>query len=170
MAALLASNFLAAGAQQNLRERALKEGHVHAGAIVDYVGGCCADLADLVKRSETIVRGKVTDSNGGSWVRHPVGGWQTRISGRAGERAASSCPHDEKEVWTDYTISIPELYKQGEGSSFAPGAKILATKLGGQLLVYGPTPQWHPPEPLPAHLVEHDVGPSPVSQGIPEIF
>jgi hypothetical protein len=121
------------------------EGHVHAGAIVDYVGGCCADLADLVKRSEIIVRGRVTDSNG-------------RFS------------HDEREVWTDYTISVQEIYKQGGKSSVVPGAKIQTTRLGGHLVVYSATPQWHPPELLAAHLVEYDVGTSPIPQGMPEIF
>ena len=133
------------GAGQTLRERALKEGHVHAGAIVDYVPGGFADLADLVKHSEIIVRGKVTDSIG-------------RFS------------HDERQVWTDYTISIQEIYKQGGKTSFAPGAKIQVTRLGGHLFVYGATPKWHPPEPLPANPVEYDVGPSPVSEGTPEIF
>lgn len=132
---LMAISFFGAG--QSLRERALKEGHVHAGAIVDYLGGCCADLADLVKRSEIIVRGKVTDSDG-------------RFS------------HDEREVWTDYTISVQEIYKQGGKSSFVPGAKIQTTRRGGHLVVYGATPQWHPPEPLAAHLVEYDVGTSPI--------
>jgi hypothetical protein len=74
------------------------------------------------------------------------------------------------EVWTDYTISIQEIYKQGGKSSFAPDTKIQVTRLGGQLLVYVATSQWHPPEPLPAHLVEYDVGNSPIPQGIPEIF
>jgi len=112
---------------------------------VDYVGGCCADLADLVKRSEIIVRGKVTDSDG-------------RFS------------HDEREVWTGYTISVQEIYKPGGKSSFVPGAKIQTTRLGGHVVVYGATPQWHPPEPLAAHLVEYDVGTSPIPQGMPEIF
>jgi hypothetical protein len=135
LAVLMASSFFGAGAQQKmpptLRERAAKEGHVRTGAIVDYVGGCCADLADLVKRSEIIVHGKVTDSNG-------------RLS------------HDEREVWTDYTISIQEIYKQGGKSSLAPDAKIQVTRLGGYMLVDG-------------HPVEYDVDP-PIPQGMPDLF
>ena len=129
-------SFLGAGAQQTmpptLRERAAKEGRVRAGAIVDYVGGCCVDLADLVKRSEIIVLGEVADSKG-------------KLS------------HDETEVWTDYTISIQEIYKQGVKSSFAPGARIQATRRGGHMLI-------------DSHPVEYNVGTSPIPQGIPEIF
>ena len=89
---------------------------------MDYVPGSYADLADVVKHSE-IVRGRVTDYSG-------------RFS------------HDEREVWTDYTISIQEIYKQGGKSNFAPGAKSQATRLCGHLVVYGDTSQWHPPEPI----------------------
>lgn len=54
-------------------------------------------------------------------------------------------------------INIQEIYKQVGKSSFAPGAKIQVTRLGGFALVDG-------------HPVEYDVGDPPIPQGVPGIF
>ena len=133
LAVLMAISLLGAGAQQKmpptLRERAAKEGHVHAGAIVDYT--CCADLADLVKHSDIIVRGEVTDS-------------KARLSG------------DERQVWTDYTINIQEVYRQVGNAGSIPGRKIQVATLGGHLLLDG-------------HPVEYNVSP-PIPKGVVEMF
>lgn len=99
---------------------------------MDYIFPCCSDLADLAQRSEIIVSGEVTDCNG-------------RLS------------LDKREIWTDYTISIEEIYKHGGRSSLAPGAKIQITRLGGYFVVDG-------------HPVEYDVGHPPIPQGVPEVF
>ena len=99
---------------------------------MDDISGCCSDLADLAQRSEMIVRGEVTDCNG-------------RLS------------NDKRGIWTDYTISIEEIYKQGGKSSFAPGAKIQVTREGGFVLVDD-------------HWVEYDVGSPPIPQAMPEVF
>lgn len=128
-------SFSGVAAQQKmpptLRERAAKEGHVHTGAIVDY--NCCEDLADLVQHSALIVRGEVAD-------------FKSRLSG------------DEREVWTDYTIDMLEIYKQVGKAGFVPGAKIQVTKLGGHLMVDG-------------HPVQYDTpGFPPIPQGIPQVF
>jgi hypothetical protein len=134
LAVLMASSFSCAVAQQAMTcERGPKDWPVRQkGAIVDDISGCCADLADLVKRSPIIVRGEVTDCNG-------------RLS------------LDKREIWTDYTINIQEIYKQVGKSSFAKGAKIRVTRLGGYFVVDG-------------HPVEYDVGSPPIPQGMPEIF
>lgn len=134
LVALMAISFSWVVAQEKQPcERAAKDGHVrHKGAIVDDASGCCADLADLVKRTDIIIRGEVTDCNG-------------RV------------PTDKMEIWTDYTISIQEIYKQAGKSSFAPGGKIQVSRLGGFALVDG-------------HPVEYDVGSPPIPQGVPEIF
>lgn len=100
---------------------------------MDDISGCCTDLADLAYRSKIIVRGEVTDCIG-------------RLS------------QDKREVWTDYTISIEEIYRQAGKSSLVPGEKIQVTRLGGYFVVDG------------HRAVEYDVGSSPISQGIPEIF
>lgn len=54
-------------------------------------------------------------------------------------------------------INIQEIYKQVGKSSFAPGAEIQVTRLGGFALVDG-------------HPVEYDVGDPPIPQGVPGIF
>lgn len=59
LVALMAINFSCVVAQEKPCERTAMDGHVrHKGAIVDDVSGCCADLADLAKRSQIITRGK----------------------------------------------------------------------------------------------------------------
>ena len=132
LAVLMASSFSCAVAQQKMTcERGPKDWPVrHTGAIVDYIGGCCTDLAELVKRSESIVRGEVTDCNG-------------RLSS------------DKMTIWTDYTINIQGIYKQDGKSNFAPGAKIRVTREGGYFVVDG-----HPVEydvgspPIPQGMPE----------------
>lgn len=135
LVALMAISFSCAVAQEKLPcERAPKDSPVrHTGAIVDDISGCCTDLADLAYRSEIIVRGEVTDCIG-------------RLS------------LDKREVWTDYTISIQEIYRQAGKSSLAPGTKIQVTRLGGYFL-------------FDDHRgLEYDVGSSPIPEEIPGIF
>jgi hypothetical protein len=135
VAALIAVTFSAVAAQQQmpptLRERAAKEGHVRAGAIVDWT--CCKDLAELVQHSTLVARGEVTD-------------FKSRLS------------DDEREVWTDYTIDIQQIYKQTGKGNLGPGAKIQVFKLGGRLVVDG-------------HPVEFDVsGSPPIPKGVVHMF
>lgn len=135
LVALMAISFSCAAAQEKLPcEKAPKDSPVrHTGAIVDDISGCCTDLADLAYRSQIIVRGEVTDCNG-------------RLS------------LDKKEVWTDYTVSVEEIYRQGGKGSFAPGEKIQVTRLGGYFVGDG------------HRGLEYDVGSLPIPQGAPGIF
>lgn len=135
LVALMAISFSCAVAQEKLPcEHAPKDWPVHhTGAIVDDISGCCSDLADLAQRSEIIVRGEVTDCIG-------------RLS------------QDKREVWTDYTISIQEIFRQAGKSSLAPGTKIQVTRLGGYFL-------------FDDHRgLEYDVGSSPIPEEISGIF
>jgi hypothetical protein len=122
---------IGAAAQQQmpptLRQRAAKEGHVHAAPIIDWF--CCSDLTQLVKHSTLIVRGKVMD-------------FESRLS------------DDEYSVFTDYTIDIQNIYKQTRDGSVVPGAKIQATRLGGHLLVDGHPVEYDASPPIAKGVVQ----------------
>jgi hypothetical protein len=107
---ILFANSFAQQKRPTLREEAAAKGKVNRSRIIDY-RGCCADLDDLVRKSEMIVRGRVVDS-------------KPRLS------------PDEMELWTDYTIEILDVYKDVDNKT-AKGSMLLVSKEGGETQLDG---------------------------------